>query len=138
MSEMGDFNARIVEEFRSNAGKVGGQFDGAPLLLLHHFGARTNTERVNPVMYQPIEGGFAIFASKAGAPDNPDWYHNLVAHPETTVEVGAEVVPVRARVAKGDERTEIWEKQKRNWSGFADYERNTDREIPVVILERAA
>ncbi len=83
-----DFNTKIIEEFRSNAGKVGGPFEGGTLLLLHHTGAKSGVERVSPLVYQPVGQSFAIFASKGGAPSNPDWYHNLVAHPDTTVEVG--------------------------------------------------
>jgi deazaflavin-dependent oxidoreductase (nitroreductase family) len=133
---MDDFNQKIIAEFRANGGKVGGQFDGAPMILLHHQGAKTGTERVNPLMYRPVGEDFVIFASKAGAPTNPDWYHNVVAHPETTVEVGTDTVAVVAREAKGDERTEIWEAQKKEYPGFADYEAATSRQIPVIILTR--
>jgi deazaflavin-dependent oxidoreductase (nitroreductase family) len=135
MAEREDWNTNIVEEFRANEGKVGGRFEGAPLLLLHHTGAKTGIERVNPMMYQPTGGAMAVFASKGGAPTNPDWYHNLLANPDASVEVGTETVAVRARVARGEERERIWEKQKRDWPGFADYERKTEREIPVVVLE---
>ena len=134
---MTDFNAQIIEEFRANGGKVGGQFEGAPLLLLHSTGAKSGQERVNPMMYQADGDRFAVFASRGGSPTNPDWYHNLVAHPEATIEVGEETIPVVARVAEGDERERIWERQKREWPGFADYERRTTRQIPVIILERA-
>jgi len=131
-----DWNRRIIEEFRGNAGKVGGPFEGAPMLLLHHEGARTGIERVNPLVYQPVGEGFAVFASKAGAPTNPDWYHNLIANPEATVEVGEDTVRVRARVAEGEERERIWTKQKQDRPNFADYEKQTSRQIPVVILQR--
>jgi len=131
-----DWNRRIIEEFRENGGKVGGSFEGAPMLLLHHKGARTGTERVNPLVYQPVGEGFAVFASKAGAPTNPDWYHNLIANPEATVEVGEGTVRVRARITEGEERERIWTKQKRDRPNFADYEKQTSRQIPVVILER--
>jgi deazaflavin-dependent oxidoreductase (nitroreductase family) len=133
---MSDFNASVIEEFRANDGKVGGPFEGGTLLLLHHTGAKTGTERVTPLMYQEVDEGFAVFASKAGAPDNPDWYHNLLAHPETEIEVGSETIPVTARVVEDDEREHIWTKQKELSSGFAEYEANTDRVIPVVVLER--
>jgi deazaflavin-dependent oxidoreductase (nitroreductase family) len=115
---------------------VGGRFEGNPLLLLHHIGAKTGIERVNPVAYQRVGDSFAIFASKGGAPTNPDWYHNLVANPEVTVEVGAETVPVRARVAAGEERERIWNAQKMAVPNFADYEKQTERQIPVIVLER--
>ena len=136
MADPNDWNKPIIEEFRANAGKVGGPFEGSPLLLLHHTGARTGTERVNPLAYQPLRNGFAVFASKGGAPTHPDWYHNLIAHPEASVEVGADTVDVRARVAGGEERDAIWERQKELMPGFADYEKQTARRIPVVILER--
>jgi deazaflavin-dependent oxidoreductase (nitroreductase family) len=137
MPDFGDWNGQIINEFRANGGKVGGHFAGAPLLLLHHIGARTGKERVNPVMYQAVGGAYAVFASKAGAPTNPDWYHNLVANPEVTVEVGTETKSVRARVATGEERDTIWAIQKQRYPGFADYEARTTRRIPVVILEPA-
>lgn len=132
---MSDWNAEIIEEFRANDGRVGGMFEGRPLLLLHHVGAKTGTERVSPLMYQALAEGYAIFASKRGAPTNPDWFHNLLANPGTKVEVGSDTVAVTARVAGGDEREEIWARQKAAWSNFAEYEAATTREIPVVILE---
>jgi deazaflavin-dependent oxidoreductase (nitroreductase family) len=133
-----DWNVGVIEEFRANAGKVGGPFEGRPILLLHHRGARTGTERVNPLAYQAVGPGvLAVFASKGGAPTNPDWYHNLLANPRATVEVGTETYQVLARVAAGEERGRIWERQKQDMPGFADYERTTPRKIPVVILERA-
>ena len=135
MTDMNDWNATIIEEFRANEGKVGGQFEGAPLLLLHATGAKSGKERVSPMMYRSTGGGYAVFASKAGAPDNPDWYHNLLAHPEASIEVGTETVDVTARVTEGDERTEIWEAQKAEYPGFADYEAKTDRQIPVLVLD---
>jgi deazaflavin-dependent oxidoreductase (nitroreductase family) len=138
MTDMADFNQTIIAEFRANGGKLGGQFDGATMLLLHHKGAKSGQERVNPLAYQQVGENVAVFASKGGAPTNPDWYYNLLAHPATTVEIGTETVPVVARVAGSDERTKIWEKQKKDAPGFADYEKNTPREIPVVILEKKA
>ena len=135
---MSDWNSKIIEEFRANAGKVGGQFEGAPLLLLHTTGARSGQERVNPVMYRADGDRLAVFASKAGLPTNPDWYHNLVAHPDVTAEVGTETHRFRARVADDDERERIWSAQKADYPGFADYETKTTRQIPVVILEPVA
>ncbi len=134
---MSDWNTKIIEEFRANGGAVGGQFAGAPLLLLHTVGARSGRRRVNPVMYQKVDGGYAVFASKAGAPVNPDWYHNLLAHPQVTAEIGTETVELVARVAGGDERERIWAAQKAAYPGFADYERKTTRQIPVIVLEPA-
>lgn len=133
---MPDFNRQIIDEFHANDGRVGGPFEGATLLLLHHTGAKTGTTRVNPLAYAPVGDDFAVFASKAGAPTNPDWYHNLLAHPSVTVEVGTETIPVRARVADPDERERIWTRQKEQNPGFAAYEQKTTRQIPVVILER--
>lgn len=135
MSDAQEWNATIIEEFRGHDGKVGGQFEGAPLLLLHSVGAKSGKERVNPMMYQAVGDAYAVFASKAGAPSNPDWYHNLLANPEATIEVGTATKTVRARVTEGDERASIWVTQKERYPGFADYERQTSRQIPVVILE---
>lgn len=132
-----DFNSKIIEEFRGNGGKVGGPFKGAPILLLHTHGAKTGSERVNPMMYREIDGGYAVFASKAGAPTNPDWYHNLVANPQVQAEIGTETVPLTARVAGDEEREPIWSAHKAEYPGFEDYEKKTSRKIPVVILEPA-
>lgn len=130
------WNEGIIEEFRANQGRVGGRFEGRPLLLLHHRGAKSGVERVNPLAYQALPGGaLAVFGSKGGAPTNPDWYHNVQANPRVTVEVGSETFEADARVAEDEERDRIWEKQKRDMPGFADYEGRTSRPIPVVILE---
>jgi deazaflavin-dependent oxidoreductase (nitroreductase family) len=138
MPEVQDFNARIIDEFRSNAGKLGGGFEGAPVLLLHHTGAKSGRARVNPLAYQPVGDDFAVFASRGGAPQNPDWYYNLVAHPDTEIEVGTDTIPVTAREVHGSERSEIWERQKTLMPGFADYDRKTEgiRQIPVLLLSR--
>jgi deazaflavin-dependent oxidoreductase (nitroreductase family) len=131
-----NWNQGIIDEFRANEGRVGGRFEGHPLLLLHHRGAKSGVERVNPLACQPLEGGgWAIFASKGGAPTNPDWFHNLRANPRASIEVGAGTHEVVARVAEGEERERIWTRQKELMPGFADYEGTTSREIPVVILE---
>lgn len=135
VSDPNDWNRRIIEEFRANEGRVGGNFEGMPVLLLHHRGAKTGKERVNPLAYQKITSGYAVFGSKGGAPSHPDWYYNVVANPDVTVEVGTQTVSARARVAQGEERERIWEKQKRDRPGFADYEKATSREIPVIVLE---
>jgi deazaflavin-dependent oxidoreductase (nitroreductase family) len=131
-----DFNSKVIAEFRENGGKVGGPFDGAPLLLLHTTGAKSGQGRVNPMMYQTIGDGFAVFASKAGAPTNPDWYHNLVADPHVKAEIGTETIELTARVADDGTRAPIWEAWKKANPGFADYEAKTTRQIPVVLLER--
>ena len=138
MSDMHDWNAQIIAEFRDNGGKVGGQFEGAPLLLLHSTGAKSGQERIHPMMYQDLDdGAIAVFASKAGAPTNPAWFHNVVAHPDASIEIGTDTRAVRARVVDGDERRQIWEAQKAAYPGFAEYEAKTDREIPVVVLDPA-
>jgi deazaflavin-dependent oxidoreductase (nitroreductase family) len=135
MPDPNDWNRQTIEEFRAHEGRVGGRFEGAPLLLLHTSGARTGREHVVPVMYQKVRAGYAVFASKGGAPVNPDWYHNLRAHPRATVEVGTGLLEVEARVVDDEERASIWEKQKADYPGFAGYEQKTTRKIPVVILE---
>jgi deazaflavin-dependent oxidoreductase (nitroreductase family) len=133
-----DFNQKIIDEFRANGGKVGGPFEGARLLLLHTTGAKSGEERVNPLAYRRDGDRFAVFGSKAGAPTNPDWYHNLRANPHARVEVGNEELDVEARIAEGDERDRIWELQKQEVPNFAEYEERTARPIPVIILERVA
>ncbi|WP_309501145.1 nitroreductase family deazaflavin-dependent oxidoreductase [Saccharopolyspora gloriosae] len=135
MAEIADWNTRIINEFRANGGRVGGQFDGAPMVLVHHVGAKSATQRVNPMMYQKVGDAYAVFASAAGADKNPDWYHNLLAHPDTEIEVGTDTVAVRARDLPAEERDPIWERQKRDYPGFAGYEAKTSRVIPVVLLE---
>lgn len=135
MAEVNDWNKQIIDEFRAHGGKVGGQFEGAPLLLLHTTGAKTGQARVNPMMYLADGDDHVVFASKAGAPTNPDWYHNLVANRRASIEVGDATINVVARVADGDTRERLWSTQKDRYSGFADYEAKTDRQIPVVVLE---
>lgn len=131
-----DWNSGVIEEFRANGGKVGGNFDGAPLLLLHTVGARSGVERINPMMYQDLDDGrVAVFASKAGADTHPAWYHNLVANPDVTAEIGTDTRSFTARTADADERAPIWERQKSEYPGFAGYEAATSREIPVVVLD---
>lgn len=132
---MSDFNEQIVEEFRANAGKVGGVFEGAPLLLLHTTGAKSGEERINPLMYRKDEERMVVFASKGGAPRNPDWYHNLDANPTIKIEVGATTVEAKARVTESDERDRLWTAQKKDYPQFAQYEANTERQIPVIVLE---
>jgi deazaflavin-dependent oxidoreductase (nitroreductase family) len=131
-----DFNASVIAEFRAHGGRVSGPFEGAPLLLLTSTGAKSGEERTTPVMYLPDGERIVIFASKAGAPTNPAWYHNLVANPSATVEVGTESFQARARVASGEERAELYNRQAELRPQFADYAEKTTREIPVVVLER--
>lgn len=134
MTDANDWNAQIIEELRSNGGAVA-SFGPVPLLILHTTGAKTGQAREHPLTYQPRGDRYAIFASKAGAPSHPAWFHNLVANPDVTIEVGTETKRARARVAEGDERREIWERQKCEVPNFAQYEQATSREIPVIVLE---
>jgi deazaflavin-dependent oxidoreductase (nitroreductase family) len=133
---MSDWNERVIAEFRANGGKVGGNFEGAPLLLLHTTGAKSGEPRVSPMMYQAVDGGWAVFASYAGLDVNPAWFHNLKASPDAAIEVGTDKVDVHARVLMPEEREPVWEEQKRRYPGFAGYEKKTDRVIPVVLLTR--
>jgi deazaflavin-dependent oxidoreductase (nitroreductase family) len=132
---MTDWNAQVIEEFRANGGKVGGMFEGRPLLLLHHVGARSGTARVAPLVYLPDGDRYVVFASKAGAPENPGWYHNLLAHPDTEVEVGTETVAVRAVEATGEQRDHLYAAQVAVQPQFGEYAENTPRTIPVITLE---
>jgi deazaflavin-dependent oxidoreductase (nitroreductase family) len=129
-----DFNAKIIEEFRAHEGRVGGNFEGTPLLLLHHTGARSGTSRVNPLVYLSDNGRYVVFASKAGAPTNPDWYHNLKAHPNTSIEVDTDTVDVVAAEATGDERERLYRTQAEHQPQFGEYAMKTDRVIPVMVL----
>jgi deazaflavin-dependent oxidoreductase (nitroreductase family) len=129
-----DFNAQIIDEFRANEGRVGGMFEGTPLLLLHHTGAKSGKRRVNPLVYQSDGGRYVVFASKAGAPTNPDWYHNLKAHPNITVEIGSDTIDVVASEASGEERDRLYRTQSERVPQFADYEKQTERVIPVIVL----
>ena len=134
--EHNDWNSQIIQEFRTHGGEVGGDFAGASMILVHHRGRVSGVERVTPLVYQSVPTGYAVFASKAGATSDPDWLHNLLAYPQTRVEVGSEVVAVTARVAEHAERDRIWELQKTGAPGFAEYEKSAaPRIIPVVILE---
>jgi deazaflavin-dependent oxidoreductase (nitroreductase family) len=136
MADAGDWNSKIIAEFRDNEGKVGGQFEGAPLLLLTTTGRKSGQPRTNPMMYLPDEGRLLVFASKAGAPEHPDWYRNLVANPAVTVEVGTETFAARAVVLDGQDRDRMYAEQASRYPGFAEYQAKTDRVIPVVALIR--
>jgi deazaflavin-dependent oxidoreductase (nitroreductase family) len=133
-----DVNEKIIDEFRANGGKVGGPFEGAPLLLLHTTGAKTGRTRVKPLAYRREGDQLVVFGTKGGAPTNPEWYYNIRANPRVTVEVGSDRFEADARVAPPDERDRIWRLQTRDAPVFADYQKRTDRTIPVVILERVA
>ena len=133
---MGDWNAKIIEDFRANGGKAGGYFAGKPLLLLHHVGAKSGAKRVSPLAYYLDGDRWAIFASRGGSEVNPAWYHNLIADPEVCIEVGEETVDVTATEIHGEERRRIYAAHAEQWPVFAEYERETERTIPVFVLER--
>jgi deazaflavin-dependent oxidoreductase (nitroreductase family) len=136
MTNVKDWNRQIIEAFRENGGKVGGMWEGKPLLLLTTTGAKSGQRRTNPLMYLREGDRLMIFASKAGAPTSPDWYHNLLAHPQVTFEVGEEKFEATAKVITGEERDRIYAKQAQLFPQFADYQSKTNRKIPVVVLER--
>ena len=136
IDELHEWNRKMIEEFRSNGGKPGGPFTGSPLLLLHTIGARSGQERVNPLMFQDLmDGKVAVFATANGAPTHPDWYFNLVVNPNVSAEIGTESRRYRASTALGEEREDVWSRQKLRFPSFADFEEMTARQIPVVILE---
>ena len=134
MSERNDYNQKNIAEFRANEGVVGGRFEGKTLLLLHTTGAKTGKERVNPVAYVRDGEKYVVIASKGGAPTNPDWYYNILAHPHLTVEVGTKTFDVEAQVAEEPERTRLYNKMVEMLPGFADYRQKTERVIPVIEL----
>jgi deazaflavin-dependent oxidoreductase (nitroreductase family) len=137
-----DWNQRVIEEFRANGGQVGGPFEGAPMVLVHHVGRKSGKEYVTPLVYLPDDAGngsMYIFASKAGAPDHPDWYRNLIAAGQVTVEVGGSTLLVDVSEVTGDQRDRLFAEQKRRMPGFGEYEQKTQgiRTIPVVRLSPA-
>jgi deazaflavin-dependent oxidoreductase (nitroreductase family) len=134
MSTPADFNAQIIDEFHANEGRVGGPFEGLTLLLLHHTGAKSGQSRINPLAYQSDAGRYVIFASKAGAPSNPDWYHNLKAHPNVKIEVGRDTLDTVAEELTGEERDRIYRTQAERVPQFAEYEQKAGRVIPVIAL----
>ena len=136
MSDPNDWNKQIIEEFRANDGKVGGYFENVTLLLLHTTGAKSGLPRLNPVACMPDGDRYVIMASKEGRPTNPDWYHNLVANPQVSVEVGTKKFEALAKVAEGSERTALFEKMSSLYPNFAEYQKKTTRVIPVITLSR--
>ena len=136
MTTLNERNSAAIKEFRENSGKLGGRFEGTPVLLLSTKGAKTGKTRINPLVYLPDDSRMFVFASKAGAPTSPDWYHNLVANPDVTVEVGTETFPARATVVSAKERDEIYANQASKHPVFVDYQKKTTRKIPVVELVR--
>ena len=142
MTEAVDWNAQIIAEFRANEGRVGGNFEGAPMVLVHHRGRNSGREYVTPMMYLPHDtapDAIYVFATKAGAPDNPDWYRNLAAAGDASIERGTDTYKVTVRELTGAERDRIYAEQARRYPGFAEYERQTAgvRVIPVLELRRA-
>jgi deazaflavin-dependent oxidoreductase (nitroreductase family) len=131
-----DFNEKNIAEFRENHGRVGGQFEGAPLLILHTTGAKSGKPRTNIMMYLADGDRYLVFASKAGADSSPDWYFNVRAHPEVRIEVGDEQFDAVATELEGDERDAKYAEQARRYPGFAEYQQKTTRKIPVVALSR--
>lgn len=136
MSNVNDWNKTVIEEFRANGGKVGGRFEGRTLLLLHTTGAKSGQQRINPLAYTMDGDRFLVVASKGGAPTHPDWYYNILANPQVTVEVGTEKFQAQAQVAEEPERTRLFDQMAAEMPGFADYQRNTTRILPVITLSR--
>jgi deazaflavin-dependent oxidoreductase (nitroreductase family) len=134
--DFNEMNRKVIAEFRENGGKAGGMFEGYPLVLVHHIGAKSGTARVTPLVPYVEGDRIFIFASKGGSPEHPSWFHNLVANPKTEVEYGADRFPVEVRVLTGAERDEVYAKQIAAQPQFKDYENNTDRVIPVIELVR--
>ena len=135
-TDRNEFNRNLIAEYRASGGKVTGQFAGAPLLLLTTIGARSGQPRTMPLVHSTDGDRLVIIASKGGAPTNPDWYHNLVANPEVTIELGAEEFRARASTAEEPERARLFEQQAAQMPFFAEYQRQVARQIPVVVLER--
>jgi deazaflavin-dependent oxidoreductase (nitroreductase family) len=135
---MNDFNQTVIEEFRSNGGKTSGELAGMPLLLLITVGAKSKQTRINPLAYTKDGDNYIIIASKGGAPTNPDWFHNIVANPEVTIEVGSERFQAHATIPEGAERDRLYDQMATQLPNFAEYQRNTTRRIPIVVLKPQA
>ena len=135
MTRWDDTNAKVIAEFRANGGRGGGHYEGWPMLILHTTGAKSGREHLSPLVYLPDGERMVIIASAGAQPRHPDWYHNLVAHPDVTVEVGSETIPATAREAQGEERDDLYARQAARFPFFAEYERKTARRIPVIVLE---
>jgi deazaflavin-dependent oxidoreductase (nitroreductase family) len=129
-----DYNAKVIDEFRASEGRVGGIWKGTPLLLLHHAGAKSGVSRINPVGYLADAPRYLVFASNGGALSNPDWYHNLKAHPNTKIEVGSETIDIVAEEAAGEERERLFARGAERFPDLAKYARKTDRVVPVIVL----
>jgi deazaflavin-dependent oxidoreductase (nitroreductase family) len=135
---MNDFNRNLIDEFRTNDGKVTGIFGGAPLLLLTTTGAKSGRKHTSPLVYLTDGDRIVVFGSKGGAPSHPAWYHNLVANPGVAVELAGETFEAKAVVTDGAERERLFSAQKQAMPAFAEYETKTDRQIPVIVLERVS
>ena len=136
MTDQRDYNRQLIEEFRANRNKVGGAFEGRPLLLLTTRGAKSGQKRTTPMMYIPDGKHFLVVASNAGAPKHSDWYRNLLAHPHVTVEVGTETFDALATVAEGEERQRLWTRIVELYPFFTDHQAKISRQIPVIVLSR--
>jgi deazaflavin-dependent oxidoreductase (nitroreductase family) len=136
VADFNEFNKKVIDEFRANGGKVGKPFEGSPMILVTHKGAKSGVERTTPLVYTRDGDRYVIIASKAGAPSHPAWYHNLVANPDVTVEVGTDKFPARATVVTGEERQRLYDEQAALMPNFKEYQEKTAREIPVVVLAR--
>jgi deazaflavin-dependent oxidoreductase (nitroreductase family) len=135
-TDYNEFNRKLIEEFRENGGKVSGMFAGAPLLLLTTTGARSGQPRVAPLAYTTDNDRLVVIASKGGAPTHPDWFYNVRSNPDVTVELGAEAFPARATILQGAERQRLFDQMAAQMPNFAEYQRNTTRQLPVIVLER--
>lgn len=138
MTVPNDFNTSIIEEFRANEGRVSGRFEGAPMILVHHAGAKSGIERITPLVYFPDGEHMVIIGSAAGAPSHPAWYYNLMANPRAAVEVGTEKFAVDITELTGDEREQAWSRVVAAMPGFGEYQQQITRLIPVLALTRAA
>lgn len=136
MSAMNDFNQQVIQEFRANQGKVGGRFANMPMMLLTMTGAKSGRTITKPLVYTTDGDRIVIIASFAGAPNHPSWHNNLVATPEATVEIGSERFRVRAATTSGEERQRLYDRQAEQMPVFKDYQKKTDRQIPVFVLTR--
>ena len=134
LSGMSSYNAAIIAEFRANRGRVGGDWEGTPLLLLHHTGARSHEERITPLGYLAADGRYVLVAANGGARNNPHWYHNLTTHPEVLIEVGAETIAVASHEATGEERERLFGALVERYPHLREYEQRSGRVIPVIVL----
>ncbi|GCF07019.1 nitroreductase family deazaflavin-dependent oxidoreductase [Dictyobacter arantiisoli] len=133
---MSDWNTKIIEEFRANGGKVGGTYENRPLLLLTTTGAKSKQQHTTPLAFMKDGDRLIIVASMLGAPKNPAWYHNIVAHPEVTIELGSETFPATATVIEGEQRTQLWARTTEEFPILADHQAKTTRQIPLIAITR--